>query len=408
MRIAVYGFIGEHSGSLASGHTLVLKELLRRGHTIDLFAIEGFIGPDTLDGIPGFQYMPVGHAGLQLGWGAIAKLPSALRRAASVVFSIPSNRLHYRALQHEILRRSREARYDAVAVLGLLSPFSLPDLHTVSWSQGTVNGEAGWFVRNAHRLVRHRSGHLLPGIAMLYLWKMAEARSDLAKSDRVLCGSEWAIQSWADFGVERNRLAALPYPIDLEFFRESPIPGLAATTGLKLLHAGRLVPRKRLDLLLEGFALFRRDNPDASLRIVGGFSYAPGYERLLHDPKLTAGVEYVSSVSRDRMPDMYGEAHAVVQPSEHENFGSAVAEALACGRPVLVGPTNGTKDYISPSCVTFAEYTPASVAAGMTQLAARIMSDATRVSIEARRAAEAHFSIMRISDQLEASLRARS
>src|SRR5262249_57663456 len=67
---------------------------------------------------------------------------------------------------------------------------------------------------------------------------------------------------------------------------------------VRLLHLGRLVPRKRLDLLLEAFQLLRRDEPDVRLRVIGSFAYARGYQALLRDPCLTAGVEYQPHVPR--------------------------------------------------------------------------------------------------------------
>ena len=36
----------------------------------------------------------------------------------------------------------------------------------------------------------------------------------------------------------------------------------------------------------------------------------------------------------------------LAQPSDEENFGSSVAEAQACGLPVIVGATNGNADYL--------------------------------------------------------------
>ena len=56
-------------------------------------------------------------------------------------------------------------------------------------------------------------------------------------------------------------------------------------------------------------------------------------------------------------------ADVVVQPSEYEEFGSAVAEALACGVPVVTGPTNGTGEYApSEGSAKFERYEPSSLA----------------------------------------------
>ena len=58
------------------------------------------------------------------------------------------------------------------------------------------------------------------------------------------------------------------------------------------------------------------------------------------------------------VPALLREATVLVQTSENENFGSSVAEALACGTPVVVGPSNGTADYIDEHSMIFGDYEP--------------------------------------------------
>jgi glycosyltransferase involved in cell wall biosynthesis len=68
-------------------------------------------------------------------------------------------------------------------------------------------------------------------------------------------------------------------------------------------------------------------------------------------------------VSQAEVLDYLREADMVVQPSECEEFGHAIAEAMACGVPVVVGPTNGTREYAPPAgSVVIDHYEPASLA----------------------------------------------
>jgi glycosyltransferase involved in cell wall biosynthesis len=76
-------------------------------------------------------------------------------------------------------------------------------------------------------------------------------------------------------------------------------------------------------------------------------------------------VEYQPAVPRTEVPALLRRATVVVQTSENENFGSSVAEALACGTPVVVGPSNGTADYIDSTSEVFGEYEPRAVADSM-------------------------------------------
>src|SRR5439155_6455459 len=116
---------------------------------------------------------------------------------------------------------------------------------------------------------------------------------------------------------------ALPYPIDLDAFCPDDMqPDLEAPIILSL---GRLDPRKRLDLLLEAFAELRATLPTARLRIVGRQGHIPGELSLLEGFALRDAVDYQPAVPRGQVPRLLREAAVLVQPSENENFGSAVA-----------------------------------------------------------------------------------
>lgn len=94
----------------------------------------------------------------------------------------------------------------------------------------------------------------------------------------------------------------------------------------------------------------------------------------------------------------------LVQPSEEENCGSSVAEALVCGTPVVVGSTNGTCDYVDAGGATFADYRVEDVAAAIARVLDRLERSPEDVGADARLAAEAHLSVIHVVDGLEAAL----
>jgi glycosyltransferase involved in cell wall biosynthesis len=115
---------------------------------------------------------------------------------------------------------------------------------------------------------------------------------------------------------------------------------LGGHDGPVVLYLGRLSHKKGLDLLIRAFALGRHDVPGARLAIVG-----PDDEGLT--PTLVAlaareGVaDAVTFTGMLRGPDKLAALAAAgvwALPSHSENFGIAVAEALAAGRAVVVSP----------------------------------------------------------------------
>jgi glycosyltransferase involved in cell wall biosynthesis len=105
-----------------------------------------------------------------------------------------------------------------------------------------------------------------------------------------------------------------------------------------LLFLSRIHEKKGCDLLIEAFARVAAEYPDVDLAIAG-----PDQVNL--QEKLMAQVKRAGLEQRVHWPGMllgpakmgaYQSAEAFVLPSHQENFGIVVAEALACGLPVLI------------------------------------------------------------------------
>ena len=101
-----------------------------------------------------------------------------------------------------------------------------------------------------------------------------------------------------------------------------------------LLHVGSTIPRKRIDVLLEVVAAVRRAEPGARLLKAGG-SLTAEQERLARSLGLADAVVTLPFLTRRTLAALYRRAAVVLQPSEAEGFGLPVAEALACGVPIV-------------------------------------------------------------------------
>jgi glycosyltransferase involved in cell wall biosynthesis len=140
-------------------------------------------------------------------------------------------------------------------------------------------------------------------------------------------------------GLEPGRVTHVPIPVDTGLF--TPLPEEDWRRGLEqpqLIFIGRADdPRKNLPLLLEAFAHLRRRRPGATLTLVG-------------EPPRAALPEGVAALGQ--VPSVVGplrRAALFVLPSLQEGFGIVVAEALACGVPVLVTPSGGPEELVRES-----------------------------------------------------------
>jgi glycosyltransferase involved in cell wall biosynthesis len=109
-----------------------------------------------------------------------------------------------------------------------------------------------------------------------------------------------------------------------------------------LLFLGRVHVKKGPDLLLHAFARVLRDCPEgmADMQIVmaGPNDHAYGREMVALAEKLGLAdrVTWTGMLTGDLKWGAFYAADAFILPSHQENFGIAVAEALACGVPVLI------------------------------------------------------------------------
>lgn len=105
-----------------------------------------------------------------------------------------------------------------------------------------------------------------------------------------------------------------------------------------VLYAGRIIPRKGVEVAMEAVRLSRakgRKRPE--LWIVGRRPPVDSaYGRRLQSASVGIPVKYAGYVSRSRLPDWYRAADVLVCPSQRpEAFGLVNLEAQACGLPVV-------------------------------------------------------------------------
>ena len=106
-----------------------------------------------------------------------------------------------------------------------------------------------------------------------------------------------------------------------------------------VLFLGRIHPKKGCDLLLRGFAKARNEvGPEIQLVIAGPGSpkHIVELKRLAYKLEISDRVHWLGMLRGDYKWGALRSAEAFILPSHQENFGIAVAEAMACSTPVLI------------------------------------------------------------------------
>src|SRR5438034_10315119 len=101
-----------------------------------------------------------------------------------------------------------------------------------------------------------------------------------------------------------------------------------------LLHVGTTIPRKRIDVLLQILPQVRLQIPDVRLIRAGG-PLTSEQKALARRLNVTDLILELPRLDRRVLASVYRRASLVLLPSEREGFGLPVAEAMACGTPVV-------------------------------------------------------------------------
>lgn len=177
---------------------------------------------------------------------------------------------------------------------------------------------------------------------------------------------------------------AIPNPVAVSLALETQMP-IKKTKEQTLIAVGRLVTYKQFDLLLQAFACITLRHPNWNLKIFGEGPERGRLEALIHSLKIEGRVE-LPGVTREIWQEM-SRADLFVLNSKIEGFPMVLAEAMACGLPVVsfdcpFGPAEIVRDGVDGILLP-----PGDVAA-LAEALDRLMGDAALRQRLAARAPE--------------------
>ena len=158
---------------------------------------------------------------------------------------------------------------------------------------------------------------------------------EYALTDRLLCPSDFVLQTFLDAGFPREKLARHQYGFDHTIYtREGTTQG--AGPGLTMLFVGGVAPRKGLHYALEAW-MASPAHTDGTFLIAGEFipGYAEKMGALLGHPSV-----HRLGHRRD-VADLMKKSDILVLPSIEEGSALVTSEARGCGCVLLVSDAAG-------------------------------------------------------------------
>jgi glycosyltransferase involved in cell wall biosynthesis len=177
---------------------------------------------------------------------------------------------------------------------------------------------------------------------------------------------------------------------------------------VRVLFVGRLHPKKCLPLLLEAVAKLQAGG-DAALQldIAGGGddAYRGELEERARQLGIEARVRFLGFVHGEAKARLFAESDVFVLPSYQENFGVAVAEAMAAGLPAIVSDGVALADEIEAAGAGIR--VPVGDATSLAEALRRMLDPVARgyASEQARQLVGRRFTIEAMGSGLEAMYR---
>jgi glycosyltransferase involved in cell wall biosynthesis len=185
------------------------------------------------------------------------------------------------------------------------------------------------------------------------LWHSAIGKHLLQGATRVVATSNIERLELLEGGIPESKVVVRYNGIDLDSCA-SPAARGAFRAKWKIpldqpliLFLSRLIPRKGADILIAAFA---RTCPGVGRLVIAGPEGEAGYRAYLEKCAKESGVEsqvlFTGPLYDDDKRAALADADVFALPSRYENFGNAVAEAVASGVPVIVTNSCGIHSLI--------------------------------------------------------------
>lgn len=208
--------------------------------------------------------------------------------------------------------------------------------------------------------------------------------------------------------LSRGKLRRIYNGIDADSFRPDADAGTAfrrsvglAPDDLVIGISGSLLPRKRHAVLFEACSGLMGEFPGMRI-LVAGPAPSIAHEAVVTGQASAAGVGGIT-IFTGPVKDMAGCYNAMdimCMPSSNEGFGYAAAEAMSCGRPVIVSDASSLPEVAGPGGMIF----PVDDPAALREMIARLAGDGalrSEMGAKSRERVLSLFTIGRMLDSLE-------
>lgn len=274
------------------------------------------------------------------------------------------NQLSFKGMRHELLNGVNVYRYRSLFGLGHMSftPSAILDLikndydivhmHSIRHPHTIWVPLVNYFKNYKTFLQGHTHFRGRPFNTYLYNQFDRIAFKTIYKKINVfLTLNTDELLKFKNFGISKSRLKLLYNPIKQSLFEKSNTEDFIKQNSLEnkkiLLFLGQAHEGKRIDLIIKALPQIKNQIKDVVLIIAGpDFGNYPKLKSLAESYKVNDDILFLGELSEEKKEIVLKSCDILILPSDYEAFGMVLAEAMACGKPVIATKTPGPLEII--------------------------------------------------------------
>jgi starch synthase len=196
-------------------------------------------------------------------------------------------------------------------------------------------------IRVQDRLLREEHGRWGVPFSGIDPRAIAREEAEYDEADRITVPSVFSYRSFVEQGVPSEKLCLLPYGVDVSRFQPAAEPRAGR---FDVLFVGGMNLQKGIQYLVQAYQ--RIIHAGKSLTFIG----VPSQE-LIAMLKMRSlwpsDARVLGHMPQTELKNVMSRSHVLVLPSIQDGFGMVMAQAMACGCPVIASRNTGGEDLFS-------------------------------------------------------------